>query len=164
MKKLLLLMALTLMSSASLIGQTEKGNLLIGGNGGLNLHKPDGQEKMNFNMSLSPKIGLFLIDNLAIGAQVLGAVRKTGGQEGVNSTLYIGPFARYYLHNLFLEANFGLNRGDFDAGLGLGYAFFVTPNVAIEPIAQANLLNGFDLNVLVGFQLYFSPGELRGAF
>lgn len=161
-----ILFSLTILSLGwfTLWGQTERSNLLIGGNGGLNLNKLDGQDKFNFNLNISPKVGLFVLDNLAIGAQAVGVVQKFGGVDGLQSQLFVGPFARYYFHNLFIEANFGINRGDFDVGFGLGYAFFVTPNVAIEPIANLNVLNGIDLNILAGFQLYFSPGELGSAF
>lgn len=130
----------------------------------MNLYKADGQGKYSYNLNLSPKVGFFLIDNLAVGAQVFGEIRKRAGEHGVNSQLLFGPFGRYYFHNLFLEANIGSYDKDVFAGLGLGYAFFVNNNVAIEPIANARIRDGIELNFLVGFQLYFSADELRDAF
>jgi len=164
MKKFLLSVCFSLIACGLLQAQTERGNLLLGGNAGLNLYKADGQGKYSFNLDLNPKVGFFLVDNLAVGAQVWGDIRKRAGINGVNSQILFGPFGRYYFHNLFLEANVGVYDRDVFAGMGLGYAFFVTNNVAIEPIANARFSDGIEFNFLVGFQLYFTADELRDAF
>ncbi len=164
MKKLFFCLLISGLAFTSLTGQTERGNLLLGGNAGINLRTNENTDDFNFTLNLSPRVGLFLIDNLAVGARASGSIQKFANIDGINTQLVIGPFARYYFHNLFVETNFGLNRGDFDVGFGLGYAIFISPNVALEPIANLNVLNGFDLNILAGFQLYFSPGELNSSF
>jgi len=164
MKKLLFTIIVSLVGFGILQAQTERGNLLIGGNAGLSLFKRNGQDKLRFNLDFSPKAGFFLVDNFAIGAQLTGVIRNRAGIDGLDSSVLFGPFARYYFHNLFLEANIGFLETDLLTGMGIGYAFFVNNNVAIEPIINARYLNSLDVNILIGFQLYFTAQELQDAF
>lgn len=164
MKKFLLSVFIFLIGFGVSHAQTERGNVLIGGNASLNLYKISGQGKYSYNLNLSPKAGFFLVDNLVVGAQLLGYIRNTPLNGNINSQILYGPFGRYYFHNLFLESGIGVNGKDVYLGLGMGYAFFVNNNVAIEPTANVDLANDFAINIMIGFQLYFSVDELRDAF
>lgn len=157
-----------------LSAQTEKGKLLLGAssNSGLSFQSQDGAEDNLVSFSLNAQGGYFVIDNLAAGLN-LGFSTSSQGDFS-NTTLSIGPFARYYFDNVFFGANFSITNtngdngiSDFSSngsllGLELGYAAFLNNNIAIEPAltyfntgGDFNGLTGFSLNI--GFTIYLAP-------
>jgi hypothetical protein len=68
-----------------------------------------------FGINLLPRVGYFVIDNLAVGADILvgfsSEKSKSSDYKYSESTLAIGPFGRYYFPmekiNPFIEANVG---------------------------------------------------------
>jgi Outer membrane protein beta-barrel domain len=148
-----------------------------------------------FNASLAPNIGYFLSQNFVVGTQLtLGygsSSRQNFNPDGSVNTLDplltfsagLSPFARYFFPDIgskvypFAEASVGLRYvNTFFAGVtswqiqyggsvGVGIAFFVNPNVSIEPILRYNLnllragvipgnIRTNALNFGVGFQIY----------
>lgn len=107
--------------------------------------------------SLSPQVGYFPVDNIAVG---LGLVLSSGkykpdgvGTTSTSSSVSVGPFVRYYLPvPVFFQAmaTFGSTKAHFDYpdpipdadnsygifnwSLGVGYAYFLNDYVAIEPM------------------------------
>lgn len=177
------LLTFALLSSMLSFGQdfgldaTAKGNFLLSAGINFNL-LPDvsasnnslqGDEISSFSFALTPKIGYFFTDKLALGAVVITEFGQTGDEalfdnspvERTNTSISIGPFARYYLDSGFFgEASFGfgstnLGTNDttgnqspiFQYSLGIGYAFFINKSISIEPLAQYNYINVSNRNV-----------------
>jgi len=122
-------------------------------------------------LQLTPKIGYLIIDNLAVGVDV-SLITSSGGSSTI-STFLAGPFARYYIKNLFIEGEYSLGSGKTVGSktslnewlVGIGYAAFLNDYVAVEPIIEYtnNSIDYKDLNhkstiagfvVGVGFQIY----------
>ena len=137
-----LVFAALLATAFQLSAQTEKGSLLIGGTAGFSTSKID--ETNLTAIYLNPLAGYFVIDQLAVGANVTVLATKF---DDLNSTQFgVGPFARYYFNGsgagrFFGQAGFNWSSsktGDleavsttgFDAGVGLDY--FLNDHVAIE--------------------------------
>lgn len=162
--------------------QTGKGSMLLGGNGGIRFDSENNQKI--FNAYLSPRIGLFVIDKLAIGIGLPLSINTSEDFE--NSSIGISPFIRYYIGGSklipFLEARGGFSRvhsrykGTWgtivtnntnvsNMGLGLGAAYFITPAIGLEAIfAYDTTRFGYEngssnrgsLSLNFGFQVYFS--------
>src|SRR5687767_3997835 len=73
--------------------QTGKGSMLLGGNGGLRFDSENSQNI--FNAYLSPRIGFFVIDKLALGISLPLSISTSDDFE--NSSIGISPFIRYYI-------------------------------------------------------------------
>jgi len=109
------------------------------------------------NFNLLPRLGYFVIDNLAVGAELQVGFSleksKDSDYKSSESLLAIGPFARYYfpLENIypFAEANVGFgswqekwsngSEGDdkeglFSWGLGVGASKPVGENVLLDAL------------------------------
>jgi outer membrane protein len=159
--------------------QTEKGDWIVGGR--IDLNTSDN----NTHIGFSPNGAYFLINNLAIGGNLMIDYSKSGDNKVTN--LGIGPFARYYFTQamarpllqasvdyisrqikdpIFSSTNNGVNI--FIAG---GLAVFINENVAIEVLAgySNTKYKGFDgsggFNLGIGFQVYLKKGQvdrLRG--
>lgn len=167
MKKLLFLTFL-IVSLHQLEAQTEKGHILMGVNSNLSFSNQsvDGFENNTNNFSLNATGGYFIVDNL-VGGVSLGFSRTSAG-DFVSSNFLIGPFARYYVENVFVGAQFmatSVRSDGFDTlngtqlNLQLGYAAFLNKFVSIEPSLNYLKLGGdfngsttFLLNV--GFAIY----------
>jgi hypothetical protein len=174
-----LLISLFIFSSIPVIAQTEKGDILIGGNLGFQT----GTESNLFN--ISPNVGVFVANNFALGG---GLSLMSSKQGDVRSRSFgIGPFARYYIGKaqtkpfIVTEFNFLSLRIKADNNveiknngigwlLGLGFASFINENVAVEGISGYNYAKfndsegggGFALRL--GFQVYLtrrSVSDLR---
>ena len=166
--------------------QTEKGNILLGGNAGMSFYSE--QNENVFNASLSPRIGFFVANRFAVGASLPLGLNTSKNYESWN--IGIGPFARYYFGSgkimPLIEAEVSLNRfrsryrelgGNTitntynmrNIGVGLGLAYFLTPAIGLEGIlsydASRSRVNSFgsstrgQLNLNVGFQIYFSRNQ-----
>src|SRR5690606_30448274 len=92
MKKIILL-AIAFTFVNVLVAQTNKGDWMVGGAFNLNT------SGNNTVIALSPNAGTFIIDNLALGANIGLEYRKTGDLKV--TSFGIGPWLRYY----FTEAN-----------------------------------------------------------
>lgn len=158
---------------------------LLGFNFGLN----DGA---GYNVGISPKLGYFVSDNFLLGAVVDLGFSKSAENNGVStkSTVYgIQAFSRYYLSpgeagidnllnsgRFFLEGNAGIagvnvkdgpTTNGFVFGVGPGYSYFVTPNVALETSLKYNGLVGGgnttyqnSLGLNLGIQIFLPTSEI----
>jgi len=113
MKTIKLFIAATLLLTINSYGQLDKKTWLVGGSGSFNSYKLEGsfisQQTNNqvitgYNykvIELSPKVGYFFIDKLAIGITPTFSYSKVISRVN-NTTAYyankfsVGPFARYY--------------------------------------------------------------------
>lgn len=166
--------------------QTERGNVMWGTtvtNLGLDFQEGN----TSFDMTITPKIGYFIQDDLAIGPEVLLGLTTASGFT--NFSYGVGGFGRYFLSpspttdvirgsRWFLEANAGLtgtnvkvegqpstNTNGLGIGFGPGLAYFVTDRIALEGLLKYNLGVGFGnatttnrINLGIGFQIYL-PGR-----
>lgn len=92
----------------SLKGQTEQGNVLLGGESYLSFaysnekwksDDGDGDHGKTTNLDLSPLIGFFVADGLALGVQlpIMYSLQKDNDGDKYSSTsLAFAPFLRYY--------------------------------------------------------------------
>lgn len=138
---LIVLVSLTRMVSAQTVNS---GAWMVGGNLGFNSIKTDGDDNSETWFNLSPNVGYYIINDLAIGARLsLVSYSYDGASE---SQFGFGPWARYYFVNsLYAQAgiDFGSTGMDFfsllaDEGsttlnFGIGYSWFLNNSVAIEP-------------------------------
>lgn len=187
MKKRILFIGTFMMlvfTSLKTVAQLQSGNLLVGGDiSNLDLSLDKGG---NFSFTLNPKIAWFVVDNTAIGGYVTFGLSTATG-EGSSINYGIGLLGRHYLgektgnlmykSRFFLEANVGIEGdnpavGDNTNGLGIGggpgWAFFVTPNVALEALFKYNGIIGFgsavtsnDLTLSIGFQIFLPTSKLK---
>ena len=162
---LFLISVLTFALSAITFAQTQKHDVMIGGNGSFskryrhfvhpNNSSPDGTVTNTFN--LNPTVSYFIVNNLALGISGNFRSYKTldtedGNNLGDGHSYSLGPIIRYYFpfHKwaIFPEAQllkvFGKSHSYiFDDRLtssttgsayklGVGGAYFVTPNVGLE--------------------------------
>lgn len=180
MKKLLLAGAIAIFGFSN--AQIQEGNWMVGGQI-TNIKFTNG-----FNMSLTPKLGYFIKDRWALGAQVGLDIASPEGTSDTQTTWSIAPFTRYYfsdaevdtlLNNgaFFAEASAGFggdNSGSgnstngLDLGIGAGYAYFLTPNVGLEGLLKfQGLVGGGNDNVNgnlylgVGFQIYLPSSKAK---
>lgn len=124
-------------------------------------------EGAGFNVGISPKVGYFVRDNFMLGAVVNLGFTKSAEYNGFSTgttTYGIQGLTRYYVSqgergvdkfirrgSFFGEANAGIagvNVKDgpptngFAFGVGPGYSYFVTENVALETTLKYNGLVG----------------------
>jgi hypothetical protein len=159
MKKSVLIVCMFCISVAS-YSQFEQGTILAGGSVNFSTitekYKTGSTTVTNGNttsFSFMPQGGYFVIDNLAVGAGINLAFSKYKPDndqlsylEYKTSTIQLSPFARYYLQKVFFQGQVGFGsaksedyEGDDDKfsvmswSLGVGYAAFLSDDVAIEP-------------------------------
>ena len=178
-KPLILVIVIIAVNCNFLSAQTNKGKFLMGelsyielmGNGVIgsaNLgyttfqFKSDGDnpssKQKQFSLNIVPRAGYFVIDNLAIGLDVLLATElKNIGDDTYKSTttfFAVGPFVRYYIPTKkvlpFAEVNYSMgsrtNKTEFNGnessdnyaiklyGVGLGLAFPIGEKVSFDTI------------------------------
>ncbi len=185
MKKILSgLIIVCLFAAEKTNAQLEKGNAIVGADlFNFNIGLKKGSQT---NISLTPKAAWMLNNNLAVGGYVDFdlTTQKVAGATYTNTSYGIGALARYYVNdpkvNLlrsgrwFFEGNAGfegtnVKGGNSTNGLGLGigpgYAYFITKNIALEGLLKLNENLGFgnttstgNLNFGLGFQIYL-PGK-----
>lgn len=142
--------------------QINQGAILVNAQSDLNFvsTSPDGGESYSqFNIGL--KGGYFVIENLAVGAQ-LGYYKHSEADDASTS---FGLFGRYYVNGkIILGAGFNANK-EGEASyttipLEAGYAAFITDNIAIEPVVTYELMTGdaegSNFGIGVGFSLYLN--------
>lgn len=173
MKKILL----TLLVVSSFIiadAQTEKGDWMVGGN--FRLNTADESTQITF----TPSAGYFVINNLALGANLVVDYTKFG--ENKRTDLGIGPFVRYYFTQAnvrpILQGNldFLSSRNKTPIGsntsnglsyfLGGGAAIFISEQVSIDGLIgyDHSKYEGLDgsggFAMAIGFQVYLNKGQV----
>lgn len=182
MKKLLFLTYFMIGLSFLGIAQTERGAKLIGGTG--TLHIGTGSNKGTL-LLLSPRVGFFAANNLAVGATLPLSLYAYGGST--TTSIGLSPFARGYFGStptrFLLEGRIGYQRygynggvGDFNDnantftyGIGVGLAHFISDQVGLEILlsydnagdndAIFNISNLTGINLNVGFQIYLPSNK-----
>lgn len=189
--QLALALVVVLFSATAAVAQTQKGNLMVGGDlANFNLEFLGGGGGTAFRVDLVPKLAWFIKDDLAIGGYAkLGL--QTAKEAGTTTNYGIGALGRYYVQDknvrklefskrarFFVEANAGFggssnSKSDasttgLDLGVGPGLAYFITPNVALEALLKYELTVGFGsattsnrLNLGVGFQIYLPTSRAK---
>jgi outer membrane protein len=173
MRKILLSLTLVL-AFACTQAQTERGDWMVGGSFQLNT------SENNTQIALTPNAGLFVINNLAIGGNVIIDYSKVGDNK--RTDIGIGPFIRYYftqakvrpiLHGSF---NFISSRNKtplysntengINYFLGGGAAIFISDQVSIDGLmgyahskySDFDGSGGFALTI--GFQVYLLKRQM----
>lgn len=145
MKTNLSVLLIALFFPLAIHAQTQKGDKMIGGSGNMNFGR-------SFYVSLSPSLGLFVIDDLVVGSGV--PVSYGYFKEAKYRTIGGGlePYIRYYFGNqaplrVFAQANGsvsflnGKNKGDAfygsaytqnSFGGSIGLVRFITEQVGLE--------------------------------
>ena len=154
--------------------QTEKGTLMLGGGASTGIDFNDDYNV--FHISLSPDIGYFFSDDLAIGAYLPLGLTSYEGYRGFNYG--ITPFFRYYFGQtsdimFFVTGGFGIrgwsskynDTSSSSSGVignaGVGGTYFLNESIGIEAIlgytyskwSESDANSDIDLGV--GFQIYF---------
>ncbi len=149
--------------------QTNKNDWMVGGHLRLNT------SSSNTEIGFSPSAGLFVIDNLAIGGNVLFNYSKAGDNK--RTDVGIGPFARYIFtsqNNVrpIIQTSFNFLSTRNEAGntsstqnginyfIGGGASIFLSDRVSIDGLMgyQHSKYKGFDgsggFALNIGFQVY----------
>ena len=150
MKKVLFTSMMVFAIACSASAQTAKGTWLLGG--GANFKSTDGTTVW----SLTPELGMFVKDNLAIGGTV--GLSGSDGETMTNIGAFVKPyFGKSENGKMFAKASLGSMDSQFTYGAGLGYASFLNKSVALELGANyhkmGDLPGSFGLGV--GFQIHF---------
>ena len=159
--KKIAVMALGLMVSVGAHAQFESGKQYCGASlTGLNLSY-NGSEELS--LGIQAKAGYFFEDDMMLLAQ---AEYKHFGLEGVKDYWALGAQGRYYIeqNGIYLGAGMKLihtgSYNDVMPGVEVGYAFFVSKQVTIEPAVyyDQSFKNHSDystVGVKVGIGIYF---------
>lgn len=161
--KLLIFIALlcsSMLASAQNSESYNKGKKVIGADFS-GSYSNDGNYEF-LTASTTPEFGYFIHNNLALGVTMnleylyqMGYTRVNGLQS------LVGPFAKYYFNNgIFASVNvcilYGLQKSEsptitfanykstdlgYSISPGIGYAYFLANNVALESCIQYNMLN-----------------------
>jgi hypothetical protein len=161
MRKFLFILFIVINSHS--YAQVDAGTMIAGGGMSFNHRIQNNFNSTTFN--LTPQWGITLFDNFLVGAWF-----NMGLGQNITSWS-VSPFVRYYYYkNLFFQGGYGysyMKSGDFDSSgsiidLELGYAAFLTDNVALEPALYYNGTfsgggySATDLGFKIGFQVYFN--------
>ena len=165
MKKYLFLIFMLLSSIAS-NAQFEENKMYVGGSlTGLDM-KYSGENKLQ--MGIDAKAGYLFRDNWMALAQI--GFQHNGKNNLAPNTFNIGVGARYYIiqNGLYMGMNATYyhanhNYDDFMPGLEIGYAFFVSKTVTIEPAVYYNQsFKNSDYSALglkIGIGIYLDPND-----
>lgn len=159
MKKLLFTAAIAVLGFTNVNAQEEaktfgfdQGDIFLEGNIGFNSsNDKNAPEEKSSSFNISPKLGFFISEDLAIGGRVSFNSSKTevdGNDTSDFSGFGAGAFARYYFLDLgerfktFTEFGVGYNSQNnkiadskfntIGAGLDLGINYFVTEKIALS--------------------------------
>ncbi len=139
---------------------------MLGGSAGFSSTKIKDVKGSTTNLDISPNLGFFIIDDLAVGLGIGFTSTSSGGNS--NSSFGLGPFARYYLTDpIFVQAGVNLGLEDNSAttfGITLGYSWFIDEVLAIEPALfftsvnyEGRALDATILGLSIGIQAF--PGR-----
>ena len=160
MKKVLLAVVILVGLSTVANAQTSKGTWLLGGGASFTSQSEGGQSYSDW--SISPSIGGFIKNNLAIGA--LLDINGYDGGTSTNINAYVKPyFGGSETNKWFAIGTIGSISGGGDTnlkyGIGLGNATFLNKSVALEVSANYSQLNtvvsSSEFALKVGFQIHF---------
>lgn len=149
MKKKLLVFAILMFSVSYPMSQMNQGAFLLGGLFDFNYRT--GNKTTFTEMTVAPTAGLFLAENMGIGASVgftSNSSKINGSTVNSATTVELSPFSRYYYSgNAFGQFDIPINLSknatfDFGSKLKLGYDFFLTESVALEPSLYAGFYFG----------------------
>lgn len=156
----------------------QAGNWIVGGSLGSLGYNFSSE---SFNVSLNPRLGFFVMDNIAVGVGAVVGLSTLKNSDNIWSYGVV-PFARYYFPEgasvtgrFFGEVEAGISgsTGTSDAsflgGVKAGYAHFITNSVALEgtlgyTYSKANINSGSavtGLGIGLGFQIYLPGGRNR---
>lgn len=164
MKKKIVLFVAAMMVSLASYAQFEAGKAYLGAS--LSSIDISSQAKQ-FHIGLNAKVGYLFADNLMATAQV-----GYDHLEDANS-LTLGAGARYYIiqNGLYLGASLKYKHAeeynDFLPGVQLGYAFFISRTVTIEPELYIDFStkqfehSAFGLGVGIGVYLFKDQYKLK---
>lgn len=165
---------------------TDGGNFVVGASLGLSsahskiiqevgTGESEGEGPSSSQFSISPKLGYFVIDQLALGIGLdytRSEVEEPSHNRTTDSDLLFGPFVRYYLPltddmAVFLESNFGFgNASDhleidgepqdistniFAVGVGPGLTVFSADAFSVSAIFKYNFARS-DFDTSIGGQ------------
>ena len=179
----LLLVTFLVTSAFTTSAQITKRNWMLGGDiaieYGETKHNDTGQKGDRTDLRLNPKIGYFIVDKLALGANMSFHYNSWHFKNQPNNKYtesHFGPFVRYYLLevenplNIFLESSYQIHLNDiydvdvktFNTSLGTGY--FLTNSVSLEAILRyshietsygnSSGINYDNITALFGFQIH----------
>lgn len=148
------LIAFAILTSVGFISaQTvNQGAWMLGGSVGFSSLKVKDADASTTYLNISPNVGYYIIDDLAIGARINFLSESFDGES--ESNVGIGPFLRYYVTDpIFLQIGYDIEAAVLDwnivfAGEGstlhaaVGYSWFLNSGVAIEPSLYLNLYSG----------------------
>lgn len=184
---LLLVLGLIFTGITQSRAQLQQGNYLVGGDladFNLSLHKGT-----PFSMTIAPKLATFISDNVALGGYLDLSLQS---QRGTSNLGYgIGALGRYYANSsqvtlikhsrIFFEGTLGIegthsaisgqpssNTNGLGFGIGPGFSYFITPNVAVETLLKYKGIAGFgntpytqNLELNIGFQIFLPTSRIR---
>ena len=134
MKKKIILLVTALLMTITASAQFEEGKLYSGASlTGLNLSYNGADE---LNLGVQAKLGYMIEDDLML----LGnASFQTSSSKGTPNSMSLGVGGRYYIeqNGIYLGVNAKFvhtkSYNDFMPGVEVGYAFFISRTVTIEP-------------------------------
>lgn len=160
MKKVLLALAMTAMTALCAHAQFESGKQYYGASlSGLGVSYSD---RNQFSFGAAAQAGLMVADDVLL----MGEAGVDYGNSAWRS-IYIGGKCRYYIeeNGIFLGAGARLkhefkNYNDFQITPEVGYCYFVSRHVSIEPSIYFNLSctdfsHNSEVGLKVGLGLYF---------
>jgi opacity protein-like surface antigen len=126
-------------------------------------------------LSLAPKGGIMLTDNVMVGAEIDFSISGRGGQSSSTTTIGLLPFGRYYFpagDKFYVFGEFALGFGSSSNGsasasvttwhIGPGASYFIKDNIAIEAELNFNSTKYKDASQAIntttlgiGLQFYF---------
>ena len=128
-----------------------EGNILVEGNLGFNSNNDKNNDTKSNSFTISPKVGYFVTDKFAVGAQLGYASSKeetAGVDTDKNSVFTAGVFGRYYFLDLGqrfktytdLGVDFASGKNDITdvkangvgIGAGIGVNYFVTDCIVLN--------------------------------
>jgi hypothetical protein len=153
MKTIKLFFLATLLFSGFANAQITKGNWMVGGSGSFTNYKSTFENnnteitQTGNGMRLSPDLGYFIIDKIALGTFLSFGYSNPSGDNNNSHGFGISPFVRYYFRksdkmiNPFLQTSYGFSEGKSESGgtnksngynIKGGSAIFFNSSVALE--------------------------------
>jgi len=144
----------------SLNAQIDRHTFMVGGSLSFDNSKSENSNNSFTTLKISPSVGYFLINNLAIGTEL--NYRKYESFYSVS----IAPFLRYYVKNFYGEVQYGYyvsnNASDSFLKFDIGYALFLNDNVSLEPAFylteqfDGSNVSGRNIGMQIGLQVYLN--------
>jgi hypothetical protein len=143
---------------------TSKGKILVGSSSGFSVAQAsiDGVSEKLTNINLDVSTGYFVADRFVIGVQ--GGYQYTKFASDKSTAGSYGLFGRYYTQsNFFVGTGYRVSKSGKSKSVGtipveLGYAYFLSPSVAIEPAVNLGIPghnnDAFIYAFTLGFSLY----------